>query len=54
MVAFHRQLRNGLAKDEALRQAMRTVATSPGTTHPYHWAPFVLLGDYHVLGRGQE
>jgi CHAT domain-containing protein len=49
MVALHQQLRKGLAKDEALRLAMRTLAADPRTAHPYYWAPFVLVGDFHPL-----
>jgi CHAT domain-containing protein/tetratricopeptide (TPR) repeat protein len=46
MLAMHQGLRKGLNKDEALRQAMRTVAGNPATAHPYYWAPFVLIGDF--------
>jgi CHAT domain-containing protein len=45
MVAFHRGLREGLAKDEALRWAMARVQQDPRTAHPYYWAPFFLTGD---------
>jgi CHAT domain-containing protein len=45
MVAFHRKLRAGLAKDEALREAMALVRRNPATAHPYYWAPFFLTGD---------
>jgi CHAT domain-containing protein/tetratricopeptide (TPR) repeat protein len=45
MVAFHRKLRMGLARDEALRQAMAVVRADPRTSHPYYWAPFFLTGD---------
>src|SRR5207249_2398501 len=45
MVEFHRQLRAGVAKDEALRRAMVTVATNERTAAPYYWAPFLLVGD---------
>src|SRR5262249_10513840 len=45
MVAFHRKLREGLAKDEALRQAMALVRSNPKTAHPYYWAAFFLTGD---------
>jgi CHAT domain-containing protein len=45
MVAFHRKLRQGLAKDEALSQAMAQVRSNPRTRHPYYWAPFFLTGD---------
>src|SRR5262249_57005055 len=43
MVAFHRYLRQGLAKDEALRRAMAQVRRSQ--PHPYYWAAFFLMGD---------
>lgn len=49
MVTFHRNLLKGLSKDEALRQAMRTVARDPATAHPSYWAPFVLVGDFRPL-----
>lgn len=45
MLAFHRSLRDGLTKDEALRQAMALVRHNPETAHPYFWAPFFLTGD---------
>jgi CHAT domain-containing protein/Tfp pilus assembly protein PilF len=45
MVAFHRKLREGLARDEALRQAMIHLQQNPQTAHPYYWAAFVLTGD---------
>jgi CHAT domain-containing protein len=45
MVAFHRLLRQGLPKDEALRQAMSRLEHNPATSHPYYWAPFMLVGD---------
>jgi CHAT domain-containing protein len=42
MVAFYRALRSGTAAPAALRTAMQSVrAEHP---HPYHWAPFVLIG----------
>ena len=46
MVAFHEKLRQGLAKDEALRQAMAVVRRDPRTAHPYFWAPFFLTGTW--------
>ncbi len=50
MVAFHQHLQKGLPRDVALWQAMRAVARNPATAHPYHWAPFVLVGDMQPLG----
>ncbi|HEV3059262.1 MAG TPA: CHAT domain-containing tetratricopeptide repeat protein [Vicinamibacterales bacterium] len=49
MVAFHQQLRRGTAKDRALQQAMLKVAANPATSHPYYWAPFILVGDFQAL-----
>jgi tetratricopeptide (TPR) repeat protein len=45
MVSFHEALRAGLAKDEALRRAMREIAKAKATSHPFYWAGFVLTGD---------
>jgi CHAT domain-containing protein len=54
MVAFHRMLRAGVAKDEALRQAMAEVQRDPRTAHPYYWAPFFLTGDPDNPGLGLD
>jgi CHAT domain-containing protein/Tfp pilus assembly protein PilF len=45
MVAFHRGLRAGLPKDEALQQAMQSVAKQAGWENPYYWSAFLLTGD---------
>ena len=45
MVAFHQGLREGRAKDEALRRAMRQVAGRKPWRHPFYWAGFLLVGD---------
>ena len=47
MTAFHRGLKAGLAKDEALRRAMLSVRNDPKrqTAHPFYWAAFFLTGD---------
>ncbi len=50
MVSFHRGLRQGLAKDEALRRAMIATAGNPRWSHPAYWAPFYLTGDPRRLG----
>lgn len=42
MSAFYRGWRSGLAKDDAVRQAMAAVREQ--WPHPYYWAPFVLIG----------
>jgi tetratricopeptide (TPR) repeat protein len=43
MEEFHKGLRNGKAKDEALKEAMAVVRKK--YPQPFHWAPFILLGD---------
>lgn len=45
MVSFHEALRGGLAKDEALRQAMAKIAGHDATGSPFYWAGFFLTGD---------
>ena len=52
MIAFHRHLRRGLAKDAALQRAMQEVRANPKTSHPYFWAPFFLIGDPENGGLG--
>jgi CHAT domain-containing protein/tetratricopeptide (TPR) repeat protein len=42
MIGFYKGLRDGLRADESLREAM--LASREATGHPYHWAPFVLIG----------
>ena len=53
-LAFHRKLRAGLAKDEALRQAMAVVRSDTRTAHPYYWAAFFLTGDPDNPNLGAE
>ncbi len=45
MIEFHRRLRAGDDKAEALRQASLKVARSPRFRHPFYWAGFVVMGD---------
>ena len=54
MRAFHGHLREGLAKDEALRRAMARVRQNPETAHPYFWAAFFLTGDPSNPNLGTE
>ena len=47
MTVFYRGLLSqGLAPDEALRQAQLALRSQPRTRDPYYWAPFVLQGDW--------
>jgi CHAT domain-containing protein len=47
MKAFYKNLKQGIAKDEALRQAKLSLLKGPQRAwrHPYFWAAFVLVGD---------
>jgi CHAT domain-containing protein len=47
MVHFYRNLKKGMGKSEALRQANRQYLSqaSPEKGHPFYWATFVLAGD---------
>jgi CHAT domain-containing protein/tetratricopeptide (TPR) repeat protein len=48
MVNFHRSListKSTPTKAEALRQAALKLMKNPGTSHPFYWAGFVLVGD---------
>jgi hypothetical protein len=40
---MYKLLKTG-TKAEALRRAKLTLLESKGTSHPYYWAPFVLIG----------
>jgi CHAT domain-containing protein/Tfp pilus assembly protein PilF len=45
MVSFYRHLKDGkLNKADALRQAQLKLINSGRFSHPYYWAPFILVG----------
>jgi CHAT domain-containing protein len=44
MTAFYRRLQRKASKAEALQGAMLEMRQS--YMHPYHWAPFILVGKY--------
>ena len=46
MVAFYTELLKGAAKDVALQRAMASVREDATWRHPFHWAPFMLVGDW--------
>jgi len=47
MVEFYRQLNNkGISKAEALRQTQITFLKDKNLTHPFYWAPFILVGNW--------
>jgi len=45
MTSMYRHLRNGKSKDEALTLAKRELRHDPAFAGPFHWAPFILLGE---------
>lgn len=46
MQEFYRGLNSGLTKAEALRLAQLSLKSNPTYSHPYYWAPFILLGSW--------
>lgn len=46
MTLFYKELAAGTSKAEAMRRAQLGVMRDPRFTHPYYWAPFVVLGDW--------
>ncbi|MBD2730407.1 CHAT domain-containing protein [Nostoc sp. FACHB-892] len=46
MSEFYKELRKGVPKAEALRQAQLSLLSNPDYTHPYYWAAFVLVGSW--------
>jgi CHAT domain-containing protein len=53
MGEFYSGLRRGLGKSMALRQAKLRMMRS-GFSHPFHWAAFVLSGDYCTALRDKQ
>jgi len=49
MKAFYKNLKQGMPKDEALRQAKLELihGQQQAWRHPYYWAAFVMVGDSH-------
>jgi CHAT domain-containing protein len=46
MSEFYKELKNGIPKAEALRQAQLSLLSNPDYNHPYFWAAFVLVGSW--------
>lgn len=47
MEHFYRELLAGHSKAQALRAAQLALRGDERFTHPFHWAPFILVGDWH-------
>ncbi|MGD2185259.1 MAG: CHAT domain-containing protein [Desulfobacterales bacterium] len=43
---YHYWHNQGLDKIEALRRAQNSLKAMPGYSHPFYWAPFILIGDW--------
>ena len=39
-------VKNNRSKTESLKLAMQSVRENPDLSHPYYWAPFVVMGDW--------
>ncbi|MEO1187312.1 MAG: CHAT domain-containing protein, partial [Cyanobacteria bacterium J06636_27] len=47
MVEFYKHLNTkGISKAEALRQTQLTFLKDKNFTHPFYWAPFILVGNW--------
>lgn len=48
MDTFYGALSRGASVDDAMRQAQTTLLRHPAFSHPFHWAPFDLVGDWRL------
>lgn len=46
MEKFYNHIKAGMSKIEALRNAQMDMLQSTEHSHPYYWAPFILVGDW--------
>ena len=46
MLEFYTQLKDGTDKATALQRAQVTLMESKKYSHPFYWAPFILIGDW--------
>jgi CHAT domain-containing protein len=51
MVKFYKNLKAGMGRHEALRQAQLDFIKDPNTTRPYFWAAFIPSGNWSPLGK---
>jgi CHAT domain-containing protein len=45
MLGFHRGLKKGATKSEAMRQAAMKLMANKKYDHPFYWAAFIVVGD---------
>ena len=48
MVEFYMELKNGKDKASAYQQAQIKIMSIEEYSHPYYWAPFILIGDWEI------
>ena len=46
MIEFYKSLKNGFDKATALQQSQKKIMGKEKYSHPYYWAPFMLVGDW--------
>ena len=46
METYYKELKGGAAPAAAMQTAQKTLIANEETRHPYHWAPFLLIGDW--------
>src|SRR5581483_7225754 len=51
MVAYYVELRAGLGRGDALRNAKLGILRKPARSHPYYWAAFIQSGEWAPLER---
>ena len=49
MVAYYKNLQQGLGRGESLRRAKLELLRRPGRTHPFYWASFIHSGEWADL-----
>jgi CHAT domain-containing protein len=54
MLGFHRALARGRSRAEASRDAALALKRDRRWAHPFHWAPFIVVGADGVWGRSPK
>lgn len=49
MDEYYRRLAGGEGRAQALRSAQGVLQSAPATAHPFYWAAFVAIGDWHPV-----
>ena len=46
MENFYKELKGGATPAKAMQSAQKSLIADTKTRHPYHWAAFLLIGDW--------